>query len=161
MGEENKGMRIMFEMMNEARLFTGMQGAAHAGRHICTRCSTPRNASSARRSKNEGPESPQVRIIEHPDVRRMLMFMKSSTEGLRALLYLNAYCIDRVRAAETEEEKELFQGYVDLIDPNLQIGGKRFEIRVGENHRLESRMRETRLSGLEGGGADIRSPYPY
>jgi hypothetical protein len=60
------------------------------------------------------------------------MFMKSSTEGLRALLYLAAYCIDRVRVAPTPEEKELFQGYVDLLIPICKGVGSDLGFRVCE-----------------------------
>ena len=128
MGEENKGMKIMFDMMNEARLFVGMQGLGHAA-------SAYLHALQYARERVQGPPIEKLRdpgasrvpIIQHPDVRRMLMFMKSSTEGMRALLYLTAYCVDRVRTAGTGGRKGTFPGYV-TDDPNLQIRGKRFGI---------------------------------
>ena len=46
------------------------------------------------------PNAPKVPIIEHPDVRRMLMWMKSVTEGIRSLLYYAGYCEDRVKSSE-------------------------------------------------------------
>ena len=93
-------MRIMFEMMNEARLFVGMQGLAHASTaylHALHYAKDRLQGAAVERMKD--PNAPRVPILHHPDVRRMLMFMKSSTEGMRALLYLAAYCIDRVRVA--------------------------------------------------------------
>ena len=86
---------------------------------------------SAIESMKDG-DAPRVPIIQHPDVRRMLLSMKSSTEGMRAMLYLTAYCIDRVRIAENEEEKELFQGYVDLLIPICKSVGSDLGFRVCE-----------------------------
>ena len=133
MGEENKGMSIMFEMMNEARLFVGMQGLAHASTaymHALQYAKERFQGSPIEKMKDA--DAARVPIIDHPDVRRMLMSMKSSTEGIRALLYLSAYCIDRVRVAETQEEKDLFQGYVDLMIPICKSVGSDLGFRVCE-----------------------------
>jgi len=133
LGKENTGMRIMFEMMNEARLFTGLQGLGHASAaylHALNYAKERRQGALIQHMKH--PESPRVPIIRHPDVRRMLMFMKSSTEGLRALMHLGGYCIDRSRAAEAEEEKELFQGYADLLIPLCKSVGSDLGFRVCE-----------------------------
>jgi len=133
LGQEHTGMRIMFEMMNEARLFVGMQGLAQGSTaylHALKYAKERLQGASAERMKD--PTAPRVPIIHHPDVRRMLMFMKSSTEGMRALLYLAAYCIDRVRAAQSEEEKERFKGYVDLLIPICKSVGSDLGFRVCE-----------------------------
>lgn len=133
MGKENKGMSIMFDMMNEARLFVGMQGLAHASAaylHALQYAKERVQGSAVERMKDAN--APRVAIIEHPDVRRMLMFMKSSTEGLRALMNLTAYCIDRDKVAETDEERELFQGYVDLLIPICKSVGSDLGFRVCE-----------------------------
>jgi alkylation response protein AidB-like acyl-CoA dehydrogenase len=133
LGQEHAGMRIMFEMMNEARLFVGMQGLALASTaylHALNFAKERLQGTSAERMKD--PTAPRVPIIHHPDVRRMLMFMKSSTEGMRALLYLAAYCIDRVRAAQSEEERERFQGHVDLLIPICKSVGSDLGFRVCE-----------------------------
>jgi hypothetical protein len=133
MGEENKGMRIMFDMMNEARLFVGMQGLEHASAaylHALQYAKERVQGSAVERLKDS--DAPRIPIIGHPDVRRMLMFMKSSTEGLRALLYFTAYCIDRVRVAATDEERDLFQGHVDLLIPICKSVGSDLGFRVCE-----------------------------
>jgi hypothetical protein len=133
LGKENAGMRIMFEMMNEARLFVGMQGLALAGTaYMHALRYAKERVQGAPIEHMKDPEAARVPIIKHPDVRRMLMFMKSSTEGMRALLYLAAYCIDRVRVAPTAEEKELFQGYVDLLIPICKAVGSDLGFRVCE-----------------------------
>ncbi len=133
MGEENKGMRIMFEMMNEARLFVGMQGLCHGSSaylHALEYAKGRVQGSAVEHLKD--PEAPRIPIIDHPDVRRMLLFMKSSTEGMRAMLYMAAYCLDRVRAAESEEERELYQGHLDLLIPICKSVGSDLGFRVCE-----------------------------
>jgi alkylation response protein AidB-like acyl-CoA dehydrogenase len=133
MGEANKGMRIMFEMMNEARLFVGMQGLSHGSSaylHALRYARDRIQGSAIERLKDA--DAPRIPIIEHPDVRRMLMFMKSSTEGLRAMLYLAAYCLDRVRIAESDEERELYQGHLDLLIPICKSVGSDLGFRVCE-----------------------------
>lgn len=118
LGQENEGMRIMFNMMNEARLAVGFQGLAQASaaymqalRYAKERYQGPDIAMM------RDPEAPKVRIIEHPDVRRMLLWMKSMTEGIRALLYYAGYCEDRVKIAKTAEEADKYQGFLDILIP--------------------------------------------
>ncbi len=171
MGEENKGMRIMFDMMNEARLFVGMQGLCHgtAAYLHALQYSKERFQGSALERMKDG-DAPRVAIIEHPDVRRMLLSMKSSTEGMRAMLYLAAYCIDRVRCSENEEEKELFQGYVDLMIPICKSVGSDLGFRVCETaiqvyggygfiqeYPVEQFMRDCKIASLYEGTNGIQA----
>jgi len=120
--------------------------------------------------KLRDPDALRVPIIEHPDVRRMLMFMKSSTEGLRALLYLTAYCVDRVRTAETQEEKELFQGHVDLLIPICKSMGSDLGFRVCEtaiqvyggygysrDYPVEQFMRDCKIASIYEGTNGIQA----
>jgi alkylation response protein AidB-like acyl-CoA dehydrogenase len=171
MGEENKGMQIMFEMMNQARLNTGVQGLAHASSaYLHALQYSKERIQGAPIEQMKDANAPRVRIIEHPDVRRMLMSMKSSTEGLRALLYLTAYCIDRVRAAETEEEKDLFQGYVELMIPICKSVGSDLGFRVCEtaiqvyggygysrDYPVEQFMRDCKIASLYEGTNGIQA----
>ena len=171
MGEENKGMRIMFDMMNEARLFVGMQGLCHASTaylHALQYAKERVQGSSIERMKDG--DAPRVAIIEHPDVRRMLLSMKSSTEGMRAMLYLAAYCLDRVRCGQTAEEKELFQGYVDLLIPICKSVGSDLGFRVCETaiqvyggygfiqeYPVEQFMRDCKIASLYEGTNGIQA----
>jgi alkylation response protein AidB-like acyl-CoA dehydrogenase len=116
LGEENQGMAIMFQMMNEARIGVGLQGLAvsstaylHALKYARERV----QGSDIREFRN--PEAPRVPIIRHPDVRRMLMYMKSLTEGIRGMIYYTAYCGDRIRIAKDEAERMRWQGVLDLL----------------------------------------------
>jgi len=171
MGEENKGMRIMFDMMNEARLFVGMQGLGHASAAYLHALQYARERfQGAPVEKMKDADAPRAPIIDHPDVRRMLMFMKSSTEGMRAMLHLAAYCIDRERAAETEEERELFQGHVDLLIPICKSVGSDLGFRVCETaiqiyggygfiseYPVEQFMRDCKIASLYEGTNGIQA----
>ncbi|MDY0040548.1 MAG: acyl-CoA dehydrogenase [Desulforhabdus sp.] len=171
MGEENKGMRIMFDMMNEARLFVGMQGLGHANAAYLHALQYARERiQGAPVERMKDANAPRVPIIDHPDVRRMLMFMKSSTEGMRAMLHLAAYCIDRERAAPTEEERELFQGHVDLLIPICKSVGSDLGFRVCETaiqiyggygfvseYPVEQFMRDCKIASLYEGTNGIQA----
>jgi hypothetical protein len=78
------------------------------------------------------PDAPKVPIIQHPDVRRMLMWMKSVTEGIRALLYYAGYCEDRVKVAKTEEEAAKYQGFLDILIPVCKAWSSDMGFRVTE-----------------------------
>ena len=95
-GEPNGGMRCMFTMMNKARLSVAVQGLAVAERAYQQAVAYARERRQGRAVTNDGPAASP--IIEHPDVRRMLLTMKSSIEALRALVYLVAESVDLGRA---------------------------------------------------------------
>ncbi len=104
-GAENAGMRAMFTMMNHARINVGMQGVSVAER-------------AYQHALAFSKERVQVkRIIEHPDVRRMLMTMKATTEAIRALGYLNAAAVDRAHGESDAEAKREWQALADLLTP--------------------------------------------
>ncbi len=92
-GEENKGMACMFTMMNNARLSVGMQGVAIADRAYQQATSFARDRVQSRAIGSTDPKASA--IIQHPDVRRMLMTMRAGTEAMRCIAYLNAAEIDR------------------------------------------------------------------
>jgi 3-(methylthio)propanoyl-CoA dehydrogenase len=114
-GEENKGLQYMFTMMNNARLAVGLEGVAIAER------ATQRAAAYARdrvQSRDiAGTDAKPVTIIHHPDVRRMLLTMKSLTEASRALAYLAAASIDIAKRHPDPETRQRRQALVDLLIP--------------------------------------------
>ncbi len=114
-GEEMQGMRLMFQMMNEARVHVGIQGGALAN-------ASYQNSLTYARERIQGnsmsdPRGPKVSIVEHPDVRRMLLTMKSVAEGVRSLLVSTAYYNDMSKKAPTEEERARGQAFVELLTP--------------------------------------------
>ena len=118
LGEENKGMRAMFLMMNEARLLVGLQG-------FCCAASAYLYALNYARERVQGKHllqmmdrsAPSVPIIHHPDVRRQLMLMKAYVEGMRSLLYFVSMCDDLRSISDDPEEQARYQGMIDLLIP--------------------------------------------
>ena len=113
-GEENQGMRAMFTMMNSARIAVGIQGVAlgDAAYQKALQYSQER-----RQGREIGGDSKEPAYIEaHPDVRRMLMFMKSHVEAMRALLVYNSAAIDLSRALEGDEA-EHWREIAELLTP--------------------------------------------
>jgi len=118
LGEENKGMRAMFLMMNEARLLVGMQGFACATASYINSVNYAKERVQGRHLlKMMEKEAPAVTIINHPDVRRMLLSMKGYVEGMRSLLYYVAWCEDKANTTDSEEEAEKYHGLIDLLIP--------------------------------------------
>jgi 3-(methylthio)propanoyl-CoA dehydrogenase len=106
-GEEMGGMRAMFTMMNNARLNVGLQGVQIAER------ATQQALSFARERVQLGKA-----IVEHPDVRRMLMRMRALTQGARALIYYAAGQADRAHRGDTTAKARL-----DLLTPLAKAWG--------------------------------------
>jgi hypothetical protein len=118
LGEENKGMRSMFLMMNEARLLVGIQGFACASAAYMHAVNYARQRVQGRHLMNMMDKSaPGVPIIQHPDVRRMLLTMKAYVEGMRSLLYYVGMCEDRIHVTDRDEDKAKYQGIIDLLIP--------------------------------------------
>ncbi len=114
-GEANQGMRYMFTMMNTARLSVGVQGLAVAERAYQDAL---RYAQERRQGRAVGaPAGEPSPIVEHPDVRRMLLTMKAFIEAMRALLYTNAVSIDLARYHPDPVEREARRELVDLLTP--------------------------------------------
>ena len=118
LGEERQGMKVMFQLMNEARISVGMQGlcsASIAYLHALNYAKERLQGSSLMEMKN--PEAPRVPIIEHPDVRRMLLWMKSSVDSMRALMYYAAFAVDMETVVQDDGEKAKWKGLMELLTP--------------------------------------------
>ena len=114
-GDENSGMRYMFTMMNQARLAVGLEGLAVADRAYQQALEYALERRQGRRP--ETPKGESSLIIEHPDVRRMLMTMKAYVEAMRCLVYLNAKAIDIAHHHPDESEREQGRELTDLLTP--------------------------------------------
>ena len=118
LGEENKGMRAMFLMMNEARLLVGLQGFCCASSAYLYALNYARERTQGRHLlKMQDNTAASVPIIQHPDVRRQLLTIKSYVEGMRSLLYLVGMLSDRMDTTDSSEEKTRLQGMIDLLIP--------------------------------------------
>jgi hypothetical protein len=114
-GEENQGMRYMFTMMNNARLSVGLEGLAIAERAYQDAL---QYAQERRQGRAIGaPAGEQSLIIEHPDVRRMLMTQKALIEAMRAIVYVEAESIDLANHHPDPEMREVKQDLVELLTP--------------------------------------------
>ncbi len=114
-GEPHQGMRQMFTMMNDARLGVGIQGLA-----VSERAYQQALAFAQERRQGRGPSTPvgeQAPIIEHADVRRMLLTMKAHIEAVRGLCYWNAHALDLAHASEDEAARIEQQKLADLLTP--------------------------------------------
>src|SRR5690625_2582685 len=114
-GEEGKGLAYMFTMMNEARHKVGVQGLGVAERAYQHALGYARERVQGRPAGYSGEGSPA--IVEHPDVRRMLMSMKTGAEAMRALAYSAAVAMDHANRHHDEAEREPSQARVDLLIP--------------------------------------------
>jgi alkylation response protein AidB-like acyl-CoA dehydrogenase len=117
-GEENKGIIYMFHMMNEARIGVGLQGhalGAAAYQQALVYAKERIQGVDVRAMKD--PNAPRVAIVEHPDVKRMLLFGKAITEATRSLLLKTAYYTDLAEVTKDETERERYKGYVELFTP--------------------------------------------
>jgi alkylation response protein AidB-like acyl-CoA dehydrogenase len=112
-GEENRGLETMFIMMNAARFAVGLEGVAIAERAFQRALAYARERVQGRDLAGGGT----VPIIRHPDVRRMLMLMKSQTEAMRALAYVVAAALDVAARHPDAKMREQNQAFVDLMIP--------------------------------------------
>jgi hypothetical protein len=122
LGEQRQGMGMLMQALKSGHLCcgtlaTGIASAAylHALEHARSR------VQGAHISQAGNPAAQRVPIIEHPDVRRMLLSMKSHVEGMRALLYFSALSMDRAAAESDPAERERWSGMAELLLPILRI----------------------------------------
>jgi alkylation response protein AidB-like acyl-CoA dehydrogenase len=117
LGQENKGMSAMFLMMNGARLHTGAQGFACASSSYINAVNYARERIQGRHLNDAAKhDAPAVSIIQHPDVRRMLMTMKSFVEGMRSLIYYVGLQIDKMHVGD-EKEKAQASALLEFLTP--------------------------------------------
>ena len=115
-GEENRGLEYMFIMMNQARFSVGMEGVGLSERAYQRAVAYARDrvqgkAPGAEKAAKAGP------IIDHPDIRRMLMTMRAYTEAMRAVGYVTAAAVDNARHAPDAATRAQHQAFVDLMIP--------------------------------------------
>ena len=115
-GEENRGLACMFTMMNNARLLVGTQGVAIAEaayQHALAYAKERRQGRPLGSKLAPGEMAP---IIEHPDIRRMLLTMKASTAAARAICYATGVALDTAHAGETAEIRAAAQARAGRLD---------------------------------------------
>ncbi len=119
-GEPNKGLHYMFLMMNAARIAVGRGASAIASAAYYASLEYANERSQGRKLSSDGKKNPdeeQTLIINHPDVRRMLLKQKSIVEGTMSLVLLAAKYYDLIETAESAEEKEKYHLLLEMIIP--------------------------------------------
>ena len=170
LGEPNRGLSYMFQMMNEARIGVGMTGAAIASAAYYASLEYAQERPQSRRLNEKNLlDSPQTMIVNHPDVKRMLLYQKAIVEGSLSLLMESARLSDLVRVTEGEE-KENNELLLELLTPvaktfptemgvrsvseGLQVlGGYGFT----EDFPLEQMYRDIRITPIYEGTTGIQS----
>ncbi|MBI2312178.1 MAG: acyl-CoA dehydrogenase [Betaproteobacteria bacterium] len=114
-GQPNRGLEYMFTMMNHARLAVGLEGLAISDRAYQQALNYAKERVQGRALTQPG--AGRVTIIHHPDVRRMLMSMKSQVEAMRAVAYLTAGYMDQAARHPDKTERARYQGLVDFMTP--------------------------------------------
>jgi len=117
-GEENRGMSYMFTMMNNARLSVGLEGLSLAERAYQDALQYSQERRQGRAPGLPAPEDGGMSyIVDLPDVRRMLLMMRSIVDALRAIIYVNAHALDMAAHHPDEDVRQRNQELVELLIP--------------------------------------------
>lgn len=167
-GEENMGLAHMFQMMNAARINSGVSGMTLAS-------TAYQNALAYSKERIQGSDvagrkGGYVRIIDHPDVRRMLLWMKGMVEGMRSMIYTGAYWSDLALEMEEGEDKQHYEALVDFMTPIIKAYCSEMGFRVCETaiqclggygyckeYPLEQYLRDAKIMSLYEGTNGIQS----
>ncbi|MEM6276145.1 MAG: acyl-CoA dehydrogenase C-terminal domain-containing protein [Pseudomonadota bacterium] len=166
-GEEHKGMRAMFIMMNEARLGVGLQGYAQGEIAYQNALGFAQDRIQGRAVTGaEAPEKAADPIIVHPDVRRNLMDQKSFVEGARALVYWGSTMLDRAHRNGDKEAEDMMslltpvikgfltdKGFETAVNAQQTLGGSGFTQEWG----LEQFVRDARITMIYEGTNGVQS----
>jgi alkylation response protein AidB-like acyl-CoA dehydrogenase len=117
LSEAGQGLAIMFHMMNEARIFVGLGAAALAARGYRQSLDYARERLQGRPASAKDPAQPQRPIIEHADVKRMLLAQKAFSEGALSLILYCAHLIDRELVSGDETERARLSALLGLLTP--------------------------------------------
>jgi alkylation response protein AidB-like acyl-CoA dehydrogenase len=170
---ENVGMVQMFKMMNTARIAVGLQGLAVASSAYLSALEYAKERKQGASIQNwKDATAPRVAIIEHADVRRMLLEMKSRTEGIRALILKLARHQDEVTALAGKDDAvaAYHQGQVDLLVPLVKAYASDQAFRVCElaiqtyggagylkDHPVEQSCRDAKIFSIYEGTNHIQA----
>ncbi|MEM9714486.1 MAG: acyl-CoA dehydrogenase family protein, partial [Actinomycetota bacterium] len=116
-GDEHAGMRFMFTMMNNARLSVGLQGLALSERALQHAVEYARERVQGRAVGSDRPKGVGSPIVEHADVRRMLMTVRANVEAMRCVMYRNAAAIDRAHHGVTDDDRAAGEAEAALLTP--------------------------------------------
>jgi alkylation response protein AidB-like acyl-CoA dehydrogenase len=149
LGEEGQGMKIMFHLMNEARIFAGLQGVAVAAPAYLNSLAYAKERLQGPDINNfRDPEAPRVPIAVHPDIRRMLMTQKVMVETMRGFLYSTAAKMDQLHATDDPTLQQALKDEMELYTP------------ICKSHCTDEAFLMTSLAVQVLGGYGYCSEYP-
>ena len=167
-GEENRGLPHMFQMMNAARINTGVSGMTLAS-------TAYQNALAYARERIQGSDIAGLKhgyvpIIDHPDVRRMLLWMKAMVDGMRSMIYTGAFWSDLALELDEGDEKLHYEALVDFMTPIIKAYCSDMGFRVCETaiqclggygfckeYPLEQYLRDAKIMSLYEGTNGVQS----
>ena len=120
-GGQGNGLRCMFQMMNEARISVGIQGLGLAGAAYQKALTYAKERVQGVRIQDARKvDAERVAIIEHPDVRRNLMYMKAIIEASRAMVSFGAYAADRMEVSTDDRERKKWEHLLEILTPIIK-----------------------------------------
>jgi hypothetical protein len=167
-GEENRGLPHMFQMMNAARINTGVSGMTLAS-------AAYQNALAYAKERVQGSDvarrkSGYIPIIDHPDVRRMLLWMKAMVDGMRSMIYTGAFWSDLALELDEGEEKKHYHSLIDFMTPIIKAYCSDMGFRVCETaiqcfggygfckeYPVEQYLRDAKIMSLYEGTNGVQS----
>ncbi|AFU98894.1 acyl-CoA dehydrogenase [Simiduia agarivorans] len=169
-GEENQGIRYMFHMMNEARIMVGTAAATTAVTGYQYSLAYAKERPQGRLPSSKDPMSKPVNIIEHADVRRMLLAQKAYAEGAFALCLYGAQLADDERTAETEQARADAHTLLDFLTPVIKSWPSEYGPRANSlaiqvlgghgyinEHPVEMFYRDNRLNAIHEGTYGVQA----
>ena len=169
-GERCQGIVYMFQMMNEARLACGVQGVAMGNFAYQLALAYARERVQGAKVTDRSANPRQVKIIEHPDVRRNLMLCKAYGEGIRALLLQATFYAEHAETAPTPEERQKNHDLLELITPVAKayatdIGFKMAELAIQvhggngyiKDYGVEQIMRDIKIASIYEGTNGVQA----
>ncbi|HGG57395.1 MAG TPA: acyl-CoA dehydrogenase, partial [Nannocystis exedens] len=169
LGEPGHGLKYMFQMMNEARILVGTNATATASAAYHQSLAYARERTQGRRLDRRGGDDP-VPLVEHPDVRRMLLRQKAIVEGSMSLLVEAALASDLALQSTSKEEREHNRRLLDLLTPvtksfaaerGFEANNLALQIHGGYGYSSEYLpelwLREQRLNSIHEGTTGIQS----
>jgi alkylation response protein AidB-like acyl-CoA dehydrogenase len=168
-GEEGRGLAYMFQMMNEARITVGLGAAAIGYTGYLHSLDYARNRRQGRLPGRRDPESPPVRLIDHADVRRMLLAQKALVEGALALVLFSASLVDETLTAPSEESHRANE-LLELLTPVSKSWPSKWGVAANDlaiqihggygytqDYNVEQFYRDNRLNSIHEGTFGIQA----
>ena len=169
-GEPHKGLAYMFQMMNEARIGVGMGAIMLGYAGYLYSLDYARERPQGRHPDGKDPTSPQVALIEHADIRRMLLTQKAYVEGSFDLGLFCARLVDDGKTGTSDEQRQLANELLDLLTPIVKSWPSEFCLKANElaiqilgghgytrEYPVEQYYRDNRLNPIHEGTHGIQS----